>query len=137
MDFGKLFTGIAVPNLLLGQITMVFQELVYYLGVEGEDFFRIMLCFDNNKSDMLETSDIDYSEIRKLVIEEMTEEQRLLDQEFDKAQYELEEAEKAEREAYYENNIKPLYDRQNEEVDENNNEEQKESLFKRRFSDDE
>ena len=116
---------------------MVFQELVYYLGVEGEDFFRIMLCFDNNKSDMLETSDIDYSEIRKLVIEEMTEEQRLLDQEFDKAQYELEEAEKAEREAYYENNIKPLYDRQNEEVDENNNEEQKESLFKRRFSDDE
>ena len=98
MDNNKLLSLTLVPHLLMGEIILFFNELVYYSGHQVDKCFRLILCFNNESTQVFETEDIDYEEIIKNVNLELNEEENQILEE-------IEEIEKETKDIENENNI--------------------------------
>jgi len=75
----RLLSLTIIPLALEGQVSIVFQNLVYYAGMREEDKFKVILCFDNNATDCYEIEGINYKEIQATVARELKAEEEELD----------------------------------------------------------
>lgn len=118
-----MLTTLVVPRLLKGQIVFLFQDLVYFTSIILDKSERIILCFDNTLSSVIENEGINYEEIEQAVEDELRKEEEELDREYFEVKKELEEAENRN---YYEEDLKERmnidYTKKSEDQDEDNDE---------------
>jgi hypothetical protein len=121
-----MMSTLVVPRLLKGQIVFMFQDLVYYTGIVLDNLERIILCFDNTQSNVIENENINYEEIERTVEDELRKEEEELDRQYFEVKKELEEAENVN---YYEENIKEKmnidYTRTTDDADDSNQDTEK------------
>lgn len=97
----KIISLTVMPTIVKGEIVISFENLVYYLGIRDKDENRIIMCFDNNLTNIFETG-LDYQNIKKQVELEDLNEERELDEKIFQTE---EEIKKLEDEIFYEEHI--------------------------------
>ncbi len=97
-----------VPLLLGGQITIVFQELVYYSGIQTDEGFKVILCFDGNLTNCVQLEGVDVKSINMAIAEEIRLEEEQLDMEIAKVQAEVDRLK--EEQNPYARNIRDMQD---------------------------
>lgn len=102
-----------VPLRLLGKIFLLFRNLVYYTGNSTSNGSRLILCFDNNVTNILETEDINYREIFASVEAELTKREEDVDEQILQIE---EETRKIKEENVYEKNIQDKYGKMDIEI---------------------
>lgn len=127
-----MLTTLIVPRLLKGQIVFLFQDLVYFTSIILDKSERIILCFDNTLSNVIENEGINYEEIEQAVEDELRKEEEELDREYFEVKKELEEAENRN---YYEEDLKERmnldYTKKSEDQDEEDNDEKTNKIKKK------
>lgn len=102
----RLISLVIMPRVVEGQLVINLEGLVYYLGIAESDESRVILCFDNNRTNIFET-DIDYKEIQKQVELEIYSEEKELDIKIAETENEIK---RLEEENYYDQNISNIVD---------------------------
>lgn len=86
---GEVLSIVLVPIPLQGNISLLFQGLTYYTGIDMGASRRLILVFDNLLTNVYQTDDIDMKEIQMTVEAEIKRQQDTLDQELYEAEQEL------------------------------------------------
>lgn len=117
-----------VPYKLLGEIVVLLCDLVYFTEIKKDNGFRLLMCFNNESTQVYNTDEIDYQDIVKQVDEELDEEENKLVEEINRVEQETKEIEKENN--IYAQSVKEQYN--NAQQIQNNKEEniEKNSYFR-------
>lgn len=90
------FGMVIIPMAFYGQITIVAQDLVYFTGFDLPDGSkRLIMCFNDLATQVLQNDDIDYAEIEETVKQAAQREEAKLNDELNAVYAELEEVNKS------------------------------------------
>ena len=93
VEDNKFLMMTIIPSSLIGQLILMYNNLVYYQVNELPKGNRLVLAFDNNATQVLESEGFDYIEIINAVNSELREEEEELNNELDLVEQELKEIE--------------------------------------------
>lgn len=86
---GELLSVLVVPIPLQGNISILFQGLTYYTGIDLGKIKRVVLVFDNTLTQLFQTDDVDMKEIQMSVEAELNRQRMELENQISEAQEEL------------------------------------------------
>ena len=82
---------IVLPSLLEGELGILFSDMVYFTNVPLPDTLRLVMCFDNGATTVIEDEEVNYEELLNQAISEVKSEEDKLDREIDEMQKEIDE----------------------------------------------
>jgi PHD/YefM family antitoxin component YafN of YafNO toxin-antitoxin module len=83
---------VVTPTVLCGEIFFMFTNLIYFMGVNIENGYRLVLVFDNNESELYTTDEVDYKAMEAAIEAELRHEEDELDNQILAIEKELKEA---------------------------------------------
>ena len=89
----RILTLTLVPLIAQGQLTVLLDNLVYFFGVKLDKTEKVILCFDNNKTQIYQTEDINFAQIKVNVDKELKRQEDELNQELDDIEQEIKDIE--------------------------------------------